>query len=217
MNKFPNSSATLLWGPKDFELCLRRTAAHWAEWEPCFSIRTQSLREFKLLNNSALFAEFVGDFGLRWVYFRLDADAFRMSLKVNMNFKRAIQYGCSRSLDLAADELRNGAGARQLSALSKIAMFAKTDVFLPSDRWSRLGLRKLQGQSYPDYASFHDSAMDLLREDAWVEFKKFVIQHPLCPKSSAKNAFFMRAVDMALMTIGGRWSRPNLMKLRSAL
>lgn len=211
------SSIVKPWTNSDFELCMRRAASHWAEWEPCFSSPSQSPNPI-LLDNPDLFTEFVQEFGLRWIGIRGSIESFRQKVRNNKKFEHATKKGCYRSLDAAVDQIRDGIGARQLSALSKIAMFSRTDIFLPVDRWSKRGVSLVTGSpnNYKDYETFHEDVSTLLKNSNWTNFKCRVLQHGLCPSVATSEQFYMRVVDIALMTIGGRWSKPALATIRSS-
>jgi hypothetical protein len=91
---------------------------------------------------------------------------------------------------------------RPVSALSKLAMFAAPELFVPWDSFATEGVRLIDGRvlNYPDYLDrVHSLADGRLGEEIEAVL---LLAGPLIPTKNP--AFALRVLDSLLMQIGGR-------------
>jgi len=201
-----NENAVIL---NDSELCLCvfRAVVNWMEWRDCFEYQGD-LKENPILRDENLFGKFAQEYGLRWLGDRGDRNDFRVRLRQSKCFEAAIENRDASMIDRCVEDVRSNSGNRQMSAVSKIAMFLDPAYFMPIDKFAKKGLRNLGAVSseYRNYSSYLDAICHHAEPILQTPILKKIKQTRLSQCIEDQNGFYRRVLDVALMSIGGRWS-----------
>ena len=186
----------------DLEVAALIAALNWKNWRDCFEAGGKMLPE-RLLEDSDRFQEFIQEYGL-WRYASAEN---RMRLRRWMTEEdrvgRLIAEKDGSGVDCLVQEMKDNGFTGERSFLSKIAAFARPDVFIAYDRYAKEGLFELGVvQRKPGNYVMYLEAVRKLRCDIGKDIEKHLEGRSLPPKNGA--AFQLRVLDVYLMMSGSR-------------
>jgi hypothetical protein len=201
------SRNAVIYPDSEIRLCVFRAAVNWMEWIDCFE-HQGSKADNPVLRDENRFWKFTQEYKLRWLGSREERNDFRKRINRSSWVKAAIERNDSTMIDRCVAGVRATNGKQQMSAISKIATFLDPAHFMPIDKFSKKGLRRLGAmpREYCQYSSFMTAiqkyAEPKLKDQILHEIERTGLDRLI----ANKDGFYLRVLDVALMSIGGRWS-----------
>lgn len=192
----------------DLQVCICRAVINWNDWRDCFE-HYGAVSQLPVLANQDRFDRFANEYGLRWLGDQSARSSFRKSILRCNHFSRAIGSTSDIALDKAINAVHDVRGRKQRSAISKLAAFAAPRHFVALDKFSLKGVRIILGSNpgSEGYADYRRDVQQVLVGALGKSIARAVSRHRGAPAAVYGEAFLLRVLDCALMTIGGRWWR----------
>lgn len=190
---------------KELEFAFFLAGINWVMWRDCFE--EQSEAAMPVLCDPDRFRQFLSGYNL--LMFR-NAD-YKQRLRDWMNrderVKRMVKQEDGGGIECVLREMHGKRFNRERSFLSKLAAFARPDVFIAYDQYARRGVRKILSikrnpQNNIEYLGKVQKVYDGPVSGAITEY----IANRTIP-TCYRTAFQLRMLDVYLMLKGGRWCR----------
>ena len=193
---------------KELEFAFFLAGTNWIMWRDCFE--EQSVADLPVLCDNDRFKRFVSDYSLLRNLKQCDRDRLCNWMKHNDRMEWMIADESGGRIDRVLDEMQKpDPGFRsERSFLSKLAAFARPEVFIAYDRFASRGVRKLlfMERNPQDYVDYLGKVRQFCRKPSVSEEIAGYIADRHIPACN-KKAFRLRMLDVYLMLKGGRWCR----------
>lgn len=191
-------------------LCVYRAAVNWMEWQKCYE-HMGAIKTNPILENEEYFTQFIQEYGLRWLGNIKEQNIFRIAIAKSKLFENAIKTNDTRIIDRCVEKIKSRNGKHQMSAISKIATFVAPGYFMPIDKYAKKGLKKFGAKPkyYNNYSTFITSIQQYAEPHLKIRILKEIKLTGLDRLITNKEGFYLRVLDVTLMTLGGRWSKQN--------
>jgi len=188
--------------------------ANWMTWRRDYEFEPLDsgirFSQMPVLANGERYDAFVGNYSLLHGVQGTLRDELRQRLHLNPDFDHAVDAIDGSGIDVLARELRAEFQLKcprfgfQRSFLSKLAAFARPDVFVAWDEFARKGVARCTGRrrdaSYAEYLTSVNGIWD----DVKPRILNFLSDKNV-PTQRHDTAFPRRVLDVCLMLYGGRW------------
>ena len=184
-------------------------ASNWELWREDFEFRG-NIKGLPVLKNPTRYEQFLREYASLRGTARHEAETLKSWLLIHPNhLNKAIQSADGTGIDDLANHLRQefpSLGGRQISFVSKLAVFARPGVFIAWDQYARKGVAKLTGGrrdgNYPSYCDYLKAVDTLWNGDLGRTIWAYIAKKPIPTRQ--RVAFALRVFDIYLMIQGGR-------------
>ena len=186
----------------DLEVTAYIASLNWNAWRACFDNGAAMLRK-RLLEVADRFQELVQGYQLLRYESAENKKRLRIWMTKENRVGRLIAEADGSGVDCLAQEMKAGGFNRERPFLSKIAAFARPNVFIAYDNYARDGLVELGiVEGAPDKHVMYLEAVRELQRHIGKDMEKHLECRSLPTENS--GAFQLRVLDVHLMMSGGR-------------